>query len=220
MTSGTIDIEEQVIGDRGHGHADSRLENLENPDRYRSSRDAELKLHAWNKTLTCLRYEFDKSSRDNREKGVSASETPFSLFCRDNFSENMVSVCVCHFFIVSYTKDGKRIDSVIFSGHGCISNQDGKFAPNWHADMPLTLEEGTLTSNGEITSNISKTMSRNHIVLTHFRLMNIQGKSSRDSTYQSIIFFCLFHIPISAIPLHMKRNSRTAVLFDRSSKAR
>lgn len=88
--------------------------------------------------------------RDNREKGVSASETPFSLFCRDNFSENMVSVCVCHFLIVSYTKDGKRIDSVIFSGHGCISNQDGKFAPNWHADMPLTLEEGTLTSNGEI----------------------------------------------------------------------
>ena len=44
--------------------------------------------------LSCYRDPFEPTSRDNRGKGVLASETPFPLFCRDNFSGKSACVCI------------------------------------------------------------------------------------------------------------------------------
>ena len=75
-----------------------------------------------------------------------------------------------------YTRDGKRTDSIVFSGHGCISNQDGKFAPNWHADMPLTFEEGSFTDDGTIVIQHFKDNERTPYSIDTLQIDERSGK--------------------------------------------
>ena len=75
-----------------------------------------------------------------------------------------------------YTKNGKRTDSIIFSGICCITNFDGKFAPDWKGNMPLTATEGSLSCNGDIVIRQYKDNNITPCCIDTFQIDTSSGK--------------------------------------------
>ncbi len=78
--------------------------------------------------------------------------------------------------LLVYTADGKRIDTIVYSGFCCVSNSDGRFAADWQPDMPMTETQATCSGDGKIVIERYRNNESAPYQIDNYRIDSISGK--------------------------------------------
>ena len=82
--------------------------------------------------------------------------------------------------LIVFSRDGCRIDTLVFSSQSSVSNVDGKFSRTWNAHMPLIYKHGTFLSNGKIVITTFEEDEQTPHVVENFHIDSISGRIIHD----------------------------------------